>query len=243
MKKAFDKQLNMTEFSFAILFRYAAMLIALIAFSLLAVSDGCTSKSDCGVFNQVCCSNECVSSSNCIGRYCSSDSDCSSGESCCNKKCKSGVHCEGSSCSTDSDCGIPAWLNCCNGKCSKDKCLNSVLVGSLVGSISLIFIIIIIAYICARRRQRTLRRSRANNVTTTGTVQSNQPHPGQVPLSVSYQPGYPHYPPAQYEQQQHTTNPPPYNPGTMRASEQPPPSYTEATQGVYAAWTIYQYHQ
>ncbi len=43
----------MSAFPFAMLFKYTA-LVALLAFSLAAVSDGCASKSDCGV-NQVCC--------------------------------------------------------------------------------------------------------------------------------------------------------------------------------------------
>ncbi len=288
----------MAPFSFANLFKYSA-LVGLIAFSLLAVSDGCYYDSDCEV-NEVCCnykcvygsscvgqscysdsacfsgesccngkclhgsscvgqsctyksdcssgesccSRSCVSSSSCDGRQCSSVDDCSRSQSCCNSKCKYG-DCLGSSCSTDSDCGTSTVLNCCEGKCEYSyDCSDStaVIIGSVVGSvvvISMIFVCIVVAY----RRQRALHGGvivgQRTTVTTTGAIQRNPPHPGQVPPPVSYQPGYPHYPPAQYGQQLHTTNPLPYNPGTtgMTVSEQPPPSYTEATQGVFTPRT------
>ncbi|KAL9971897.1 hypothetical protein ACROYT_G018118 [Oculina patagonica] len=259
----------MAAFSLEILYKYAA-LVALIAFSLLAVSDCCYYDSECEV-NEVCCnhkclhgsscvgqsctydsrcssgesccSSSCVSSSSCDGRHCSSDSDCSRSQTCCNSKCKYGG-CLGFSCSTDSDCA-ETWLNCCDGKCTYDDCADTTaaIIGSIVGSF-IFFTMIIACIVFARRRQRALlhgrvivgQRATATTLTTTSAnIQSNPPHPGQVPPPVSYQPGYPHYPPAQYEQQQlHMTNPSPYNPGTTTAREQPPPSYTEATQGVYA---------
>ncbi|XP_078369210.1 uncharacterized protein LOC144653156 [Oculina patagonica] len=234
----------MAAFSFAILFKCTA-LVALIAFSLLAVSDGCTFSIDCHGWNQVCCNYICVSGSSCVGRYCSSDSGCYFGESCCNNKCKYGYNCLGSSCSTDSDCGI--GLNCCDGKCTNDRCSDStaaIIVGAVIGSIA--FIIMISLFIaCACRRTFHGRiiaepSETATTVTIPGTIQSNPPHQGQVPPSVSVTQGYPHYPPAQYERQQHPTNPPPYNPEAMTVSEQPPPSYTEATQevsgGAYAPY-------
>ncbi|KAL9971895.1 hypothetical protein ACROYT_G018116 [Oculina patagonica] len=180
--KAVDKKLNMAEFSFAILFKYAA-LVALIAYS--SVSDaGCTTKSDCGVY-QVCCNSACVDGSSCVGQSCSFAVDCASGESCCdyecvhgsscvghhcssyfdcagaiccNNKCKYASDCVGSSCSTDYDCGI-STLKCCDEKCSyhsdcSDR--NSArIIGSVVGTIfSISMVITCIAYAC--RHQRTL---------------------------------------------------------------------------------------
>lgn len=73
-------------------------LFALLSCLLGATSDGwCTG---CG-FSKVCCNNECVYGSNCIGRYCILDSHCTSYESCCNNQCKSGSDCLGFSCSID----------------------------------------------------------------------------------------------------------------------------------------------
>ncbi|KAL9971882.1 hypothetical protein ACROYT_G018103 [Oculina patagonica] len=73
----------------------------------------CSSDSNCSL-GESCCSNACVNGSNCLGQNCSSDSDCSSSESCCGEKCKSGDNCVGLSCSTDPDCGTDT---CCSGKC------------------------------------------------------------------------------------------------------------------------------
>ncbi|KAL9972170.1 hypothetical protein ACROYT_G018426 [Oculina patagonica] len=176
--------------------------------------------------------------STCVGQYCSSDSDCSSGESCCNGECKYSSDCFGYSCSSNSDCG--SWESCCNGKCqySSDDCIDStaaVIAGAVIGSLVFICAISMCIFF-VHRRQRTIRYGRviegqrvtATTVTTAGAnVQSNPPHPGQV-IPPSY--SYPYYPPLQFEHQQHTINPPPYNPGTMAASEQPPP-YTEVPQG------------
>ncbi|XP_078371300.1 uncharacterized protein LOC144654938 [Oculina patagonica] len=236
----------MAAIYFAILFKYAA-LVALIAFSLLAVSDGCTSKSDCR-WGQVCCNNKCVSGSSCVGQSCwfdsdcsngesccnskcvygsscvgqscSSDSDCSTTETCCNKKCRHGFNCRGYSCSTDSDCqGIK---KCCDGDCY-DRCSSSrstaadtaaIIVGPIIGTIAFIIMISLCIACACCRRQRALRHGR---VIEGITIQSNQPSARVIQ-------SYPHHPPAQYEQHQRTTNPAPYNPETMAASEQPPPS-------------------
>ena len=61
-------------------------LFVLIAFSLVALSDGRDSDADCDrFFDEFCCNKKCVDgTSDC----CSKDSDCFEGESCCNYKCK-----------------------------------------------------------------------------------------------------------------------------------------------------------
>ncbi|KAL9972167.1 hypothetical protein ACROYT_G018422 [Oculina patagonica] len=101
----------MSAFSFAIFFKSAA----LVAFSLVAVSDGCSLKNDCGV-NQVCCEYRCVYASSCVGRYCISDTGCSSGESCCANECVYGSSCVNRSCTRfESDCS--RGESCCNSKC------------------------------------------------------------------------------------------------------------------------------
>ena len=211
-------------------------LLALISCSLVATSNGwCTSKRDCGS-SYVCCNNQCVHSSSCVGQSCTFQSDCSSYESCCNNQCKTGFDCIGFSCSIDSDCGN--WETCCFGKCqhSYDDCCDStvVIMGSIFGSLLLIFLITM-CIIVVRRRRRRLPRGRViverritPTITTTRcATQSNPPYMGHVPPS--YQQVYPYYLPPQYGQPQ-TINPPPYNPGTMAASEQPPP-YTAESQG------------
>ncbi|KAL9971888.1 hypothetical protein ACROYT_G018109 [Oculina patagonica] len=98
----------------------------------------------------------------------------------------------------------------------------TLIAGLVIGSIAFIIMISLCISCACCRRQRALRHGR---VIEGITIQSNQPSARVIQ-------SYPHYPPAQYEQHQRTTNPPPYNPETMAASEQPPPSYTEATQGV-----------
>lgn len=61
-------------------------LFVLIAFSLAAVSDSCTSDADCiHSLDKICCNNKCVAAtSDCRSK----DSDRLDGESCCNRKCK-----------------------------------------------------------------------------------------------------------------------------------------------------------
>lgn len=211
-------------------------LFALLSCSLVAISNGCTGKRDCSLSDHVCCNNECVYGSSCIGRYCTFNFDCSSHESCCNNKCKSGSDCIAFSCSIDSDCGNRE--TCCFGKCqhSYEDCYDStvVIMGSIFGSLLLIFLISM-CIIVVRRRRRRIHRGRVivgrritPTITTTRcATQSNPSYRGQVPPS--YQQIYPYYPPPQYGQPQ-TINPPPYNPGTVEASEQPPP-YTAESQG------------
>ena len=221
-------------------FNYAAM-VAVIGFSLAAVSDGCTDKGDCEV-NQVCCDGECVYGSSCVGRYCSSDFDCPGvAESCCSRKCRYRSDCLGLSCFSSSDCGDIG--SCCHGTCQNeyDSCFNftaAVIASSVIGSLLFICMISMCIFF-ARRRRRTVQgrvvATTANN--TRYSIQGNPPYYGQAPPSYSYQQGHPYYSFPQYEQQQHAANPPPYNPETVAGSEQPPPysaETQEATGGVNA---------
>lgn len=271
---------NMAAMFFAVPFKYAAM-VALIGFSLAALSDGCTFQSDCEA-NQVCCHSECVyssscvgqycsydsdcsdgesccgqtyktcvSSSTCVGQYCSSDSDCSIGESCCELTCVSSSSCVGQHCSLDSDCG--SWETCCHGTCQYDydNCVDIaavVIASSVIGSLAFVCMISM-CFFYARRRGRSIQggvivgqRVTASTTTTTRyATQGNPPYQGQAPPYYSYQQCHPYYPVTQSEQHQ-TANPPPYNPGTMAGSEQPPPYPTEpnrASGGVHAPINSY----
>lgn len=194
------------------------------------VGRSCSSDSQCST-GERCCGSRCTSDSSCAGHFCTSFSDCSRYEGCCNNVCKVDSGCIGYSCSTTSDCG--ASETCCYGTCqyTYDDCYDStaVIIGSVVGGVVFISVIsLFIFLVCRRRRTRHYgrmiegQRTTATTLSTTGAIQSNPPHQGQVPPS--HQQGYPYYPPLQYEQPQQATNiPPPYNPGTMPASEQPPP--------------------
>ncbi|KAL9972164.1 hypothetical protein ACROYT_G018419 [Oculina patagonica] len=203
------------------------------------VNRSCSSDSGCSS-GESCCNSECVHGSSCVGQSCSSDSDCSKiEERCCNSECKDGYNCVGSSCSLNSDCGSDE--TCCKGKCqySYDDCNNSeavVIACSVIGSLAFLFAISVFSFY-VRRRHIALSYGRmievesavitATVTTTVANIQSNPPFPGQeIP------PSYPCHPPLelQFEHQQHTTNPPPYHPGTTAAREQPPP-YTEAPKG------------
>ena len=216
----------------------SSALFALVFCSLGSTSSAwCTGNSDCTSLNNVCCNNECVYGSNCIGKYCTLDSHCSSHESCCNNQCKSGYDCLGFSCSIDSDCGN--WESCCFGKCqqSYEDCYDStaVIISSIFGSLLLIFLVTM-CIIIARRRRGRIRRGRViigrrvapTTTITRCTTQSIPPYTGRLPPS--YQQVYPYYPPPQDGQPQ-TFNPPPYSAGTMAAAEQPPPYPTPSEEG------------
>ena len=84
----------------------------------------CRTDNEC--YNQndrlVCCGNKCVFGSNCAGRSCSLDSDCSVNQACCHSKCVAETNCAGRSCSLDSHCS--ANQVCCHSKClRKSSCL------------------------------------------------------------------------------------------------------------------------
>ena len=228
---------------------FQPLVFVIIACSLVAFSNGtwCSSYQTCAT-GYVCCNNVC-DYGNCLGQYCILDSDCSSDESCCNRKCHYGSNCIGVSCSTDGDC--KSYENCCYGLCSNSDCYSyydptPVIVGSIFGATIFICLFSMCIFCACRRRQTTVRpgrvivEQRVTTVTTTRTVPQSNPHyPGQMPPS--YQQGYPYQPLPQYEQHQ-AAAPPPYNPGTTRRCEQPPP-YSATTQGklggVYAPQTSY----
>lgn len=207
----------------------------LIASWLFAVSNSCSRYSylDSCEYKQVCCNNECITGSDCLNHYCTSENDCSFAEVCCNKKCRNSLNCEGFPCSTDSDCGF--MTSCCHGTCKDDGSCTfvsiAVIVGSVVGGLIFICLVSVCIFFACRQRQTTARPGRvitATTVTSTsGVPRANRPYPRQVPPS--YQQGYPYYPPPQSEEHQ-TAAPPPYNPDATRASDQPPP-YSAATQG------------
>ena len=142
----------------------------LIAFSLAAVSDSCTSDADCDkFFSEICCNNECVDrTSGC----CSEDSDCLVGESCCNHKCK--LDCDDS---TGGDNFNPA-----------------IELGIIAG---IVFIIIIWVAICIRNCRR--RRPRYILIIEENeeiTVSSNSNNTGQLPSNQQgYSPAPPPYTP------------------------------------------------
>lgn len=215
------------------------------------LGQSCSSDSGCSA-GESCCSSKCVDGSSCVGQYCSSDADCSDLESCCNSKCKPGSDCWGSSCSIDSDCGNGE--TCCHGTChyTFEDCNHdstAAIIGPIIGPvvfISLISLCIVLACRCRRNHYNRAiagQGTTTTTVTTTSAIHSNLPHQGQVPQS--YQQGYPYYPPLQYQQPQQTVTfncPPPYSPGPMAVSEQPPPYPAEpqgGSGGVYAPKTSY----
>ncbi|KAJ7388837.1 hypothetical protein OS493_035395 [Desmophyllum pertusum] len=192
----------------------------------------CSSIFDC-TNGESCCHNDCVNGSDCLGEFCTTDSDCSFDEGCCSLKCKQGYGCVGLSCSTDFDCG--SFESCCAGTCSFSDCTDFVVwpvLGSLFGSLFLIFAITLCVYY-GRRRRPAYGRGIGGQRILTGTT-TNPPYLGQYPPS--YQQGYPYYPPPQYVQY------PPHNAGTTKSSE-PPPPYSGAPEGnpggVYAPQNTY----
>ncbi|XP_015758085.1 PREDICTED: keratin-associated protein 5-1-like [Acropora digitifera] len=78
------------------------------------VGESCSLDSQCLV-GESCCSSKCRYGSNCLGSYCATKSDCSANEACCSSTCRSGYDCSGQSCTTKSDCST--YQACCSGKC------------------------------------------------------------------------------------------------------------------------------
>lgn len=162
----------------------------------------CSSITDCAD-EETCCHNVCVNGSGCIGEFCRSDRDCGFPEGCCSGKCKNGYGCVGLSCSSDSDCGN--FENCCGGTCSYRPCTDVdvwFILGSIFGSLLIIFAISLCVHFIYRRRRPGYRR----------VVE------GQTIL------GQQGYPPPQYVQY------PPHNAWTTKSSE-PPPPYSGAPEG------------
>ena len=88
----------------------------------------------------------------------------------------------------------------------------------------------------ARRRRRTIQGRVILGQTVTATTATTTRYATQG--SPPYQQGQPYYPLPQSEQHQ-TANPPPYSPGTMVVSEQPPPYPTEHQGEYYVPKTFY----
>ncbi|KAJ7388835.1 hypothetical protein OS493_035393 [Desmophyllum pertusum] len=178
------------------------------------VGEYCEDDSACSR-NESCCSSKCANTTTCLGRNCTYDIDCSSDQSCCGSECRDIPDCDGYSCSSLTDCDQAEF--CCEGICSKAECSifhptmppapyyekAPFIVGTIVGAIVFGLVVSVCGhFVC--RRQRTAR----------GRSISEQPILADPP---------------QNEEQQ-TITPPPYNPGTTKASEQSPP-YIAASQG------------
>lgn len=88
-------------------------LLALVASSLVVLGDNLCDE--CRGDDQVCCNGDCFYGSSCLGLSCSSDLNCSRGESCCSNSCVNGSNCLGQNCSSDSDCSSSE--SCCDKKC------------------------------------------------------------------------------------------------------------------------------
>lgn len=142
-------------------------LFVLIAFSLVALSDGCDSDADCDrFFDEFCCNKKCVDgTSDC----CSKDSDCFEGESCCNYKCK---------------------LDCDDGD-------NSNITYVALGVAGIFIFIILVAscfQCCYRGKRRRLRYVVLIDADAEITVPHNSNNTGYA-QPPSYQQGYPSVPP------------------------------------------------
>lgn len=152
------------------------VLLMLAAASILVggVNGSCFPRCKMGF---VCCRNEICIPSRCSGRFCYTNSDCSSGESCCSSKCRDSGDCTGLSCSVDADCdgakccsGTCTWRcsctydsecpigeHCCHGTCSSDgDCHNAVgsnskptllIAGSTIGTVALLCVVSIFVYL------------------------------------------------------------------------------------------------
>ena len=179
----------------------------------------------------------------CVSDYCSSENYCNYGQSCCGGQCVYGSDCKGYSCSDDSDC---SWETCCDGTCS-DSCFITdygAMVGIIIGSFIFVCLLSLCCYYYARHRPRQRYRGRViveRRVTTTTVAtrcatQSNTPYQYQGQVPPPYQQSYPYNHPSQYVQY------PPYNAGSAKSSE-PPPPYSIAPEGrpggVYTPQTNY----
>ena len=108
--------------------KVSVAVLALLASSCIADADK-NSCAECLKADQVCCSGSCVLGSSCLGLSCSSDLDCSSGESCCSSACVNGSNCVGQNCSSHSDCGSDE--SCCERKYGPKKCKSGDRCGGL----------------------------------------------------------------------------------------------------------------
>ena len=178
--------------------RYLSVYL-LVVFSLLSCTSGykdCSSQIDCN-YGLSCCVGHCVYSTDCIGYSCSDDSDCQS------------------------------WGTCCDGTCS-DDCFTTdygAIVGIVIGSFIFVCLLSLCCYYARYRLRQHYRggvivesRVTATTVTTRCATQSNIPYQNQGQIPPPYQRSYhPYNPPPQYVQH------PPYNAGSAKSSEPPPP--------------------
>ena len=233
-------------------FKNAALLVLFVSSLFVDITKGrCIGCGD----GQTCCENVCIYGSNCLGYYCSSALDCATGENCCNSACVNGTSCLGQTCSSDSDCGFnegpccssictsgydcvgePCTTNadcgryeyCCGDTCTFVDCSADdvmwVILGSTFGTVFVILAVSLCVGFSYRRRRpaygRVIEGQRVIIATT--VTETNPPYHGQA--LPSYQEGYPYYPPPQYVQY------PPYNVGSTKSSE-PPPPYSGAPEG------------
>ena len=205
----------------------ALVVFFIISFRFAVIFSRCDgSWSYCGSY-QVCCRNQCVYGSSCLGQSCSMDSDCSFDESCCYNACQEGYDCSGSFCSTSNDCSV--GQNCCENTCTYNDCEDpsSVIVGVVVGSFVAFFLVMMLVYYCIRRARLggPGRAVMGRRVTTTivTTTQSASHAPPRV-----HQQGYPYHSLPQYDLYQNAA-PPPYS-GTMATRSDLPPPYNPQTQ-------------
>lgn len=187
----------------------------------------CSSFDDCSS-GETCCNSNCVNGTDCIGRGCTMESDCASSEVCCSGTCKAGYDCIGLSCKTDDDCSSP-YEYCCGGTCSYNVDCDFafwIVLSLVLGGLFVIFILFMLAVCFCWRRRRYH-----------GRVLEGQRLPSVTsvresslyPYLPSYQQGYPYYPPPQYVQY------PPHNVDLAKSSGAPPPysgTSTEETSGV-----------
>ena len=96
-------------------FVLAVTKVTLLALVTCNLADG--SCDECRKDDQVCCSDDCINGSSCLGLSCSSDLNCSRGESCCSNVCVDQPNCLGRTCSSYSDCSSPKE-SCCSERCT-----------------------------------------------------------------------------------------------------------------------------
>ncbi|XP_032223108.2 uncharacterized protein LOC116604613 [Nematostella vectensis] len=145
---------------------WSICLVVLVANGALA--EYCNSYTPCqGYGIKTCCNNECVYSSSCEGRYCSSDYDCNSNGN---------------------------FLNCCSNSCQWDYCYNPIpaIIGGTIAAIVVIIAIIVgVSYFCCCRRPvratggRVITAPQQQIITTTTT--SNYPPPPMPSAQGPYQ--------------------------------------------------------
>lgn len=199
-------------------FQVLLLVLVAVACSLFAVSIGwCTQSnlSSCSFEIQICCNNECVFGSGCLGGFCSMDSDCAVSESCCESRCRS--DCFGYLYFTESDRGSKS-----SGYDSSDT-TPIVTYATIAGVVIIACLFFACLYCYVYRQRQVLRRGQrvlTSNVTTARNAsEGTPPYPGQEPPS--YQHSHPGYPPPQYGQHQ-SASPPPYSFGAAVASDHPP---------------------